>query len=294
MAKKLRGKAPETLLSEALVDLQEHEREGDETKIAAARTRVIALKQRVAAGQKYKKADKIAALVKALEDKFAALEGRIAVLEAAAVKSESPVIPVADAETVSTGETTLERMRRSAAAKAQLGQVELPRVEPAVKPVEPRVETLAQPQPAPPVVDKIEAKVARIKADAKRNAPTPNPNVAAIEASEQRIAELQKAGDGYQQTLAVEAVFPPKAPEETAALDLVEERYGDSPEARAQREQRAQAVIADAQKAKEPLPDPSCDAIKAIEAEVVKEAEAQERLRAAQERVAKLRAQVQP
>ena len=226
--------------------------------------------------------------MKALEDKFAALEGRIAVLEAAAVKSESPVIPVADAETVSTGETTLERMRRSAAAKAQLGQVELPRVEPAVKPVEPRV-----PQPAPPVVDKIEAKVARIKADAKRNAPTPNPNVAAIEASEQRIAELQKAGDGYQQTLAVEAVFPPKAPEETAALDLVEERYGDSPEARAQREQRAQAVIADAQKAKEPVPLLTCDAIKEIEAEVAKEAEAQERLLAAQERLARLRAQVQ-
>lgn len=315
---KRRGKSADTLLTEALEDLNRlvQTPDVDEAKIQAQRTRVIALKQRVAAKQKNKKIDKLDQLrmvVKILEDKVAALTLEV---EALSQRLAEPVVPQVDSAATmlatlmadstgasldnSRGLTTLERMRRGEQVGG--GPPKLPaisgipehlraeRVTLTPPGVEPRVETLAQPRPVTPAADTIEAKAARIQAESRRN--TPTSRVAAIEAAEQRLADLQRAtSDGYQQTVAVEAVFPAKTPEEIAAMDLMERRYGDSPEARAKREQMIQAAIADAQKAKEPLPDPTCDAIKEIEAQIEYEADLERRKKANDELLAKLRAQ---
>lgn len=297
--KRLRGKSPETQYSEAVEELNRlvHTPDVDEVKIKAQRTLVIALAKRVAAKQKNKKIDKLGQLrmvVKTLEEKVAALTTEVEKLKQ---RLAGPVMPQADpavdttlakmmADSTdaslnnSTSSPTLERMRRGEQVGG--GPPKLPTISgipehvfqpvrltpPRVEPVEPRAaETSAQPRPVPPAADTIEAKAARIQAESRRNAPTSK--VAAIEAAEQRLADLQRTmSDGYQQTLAVEATFPAKSPEETAALVLMEKRYGDSPEAIAAREQKVQAAIAEVERRKQSIPDPTSPGIKAIEAEI--------------------------
>jgi hypothetical protein len=301
---KSRGKSADTLLTEALEDLNRlvQAPDVDEAKIQAQRTRVIALKQRVAAKQKNKKIDKLDQLrmvVKTLEEKVAALTTEVEALKQRLVEPVPQVDPAATtlatlmADSFSSPNNsaispTLERMRRGEKVGGGLMPTPPPPTPPRVEPrVEPRVKPVAQPQPVPPAEDPIEAKAARIQAAARLSAPTSV--VAAIETIEKRIAELQNP-DGYQQTLAVEAVFPAKSTEEVVALDLMDKRYGDSAEARAKREQSIQAAIANAQKAKEPLPDPTCDAIREIEAGIAHENEVREKLRIATEEVNRLQA----
>ena len=126
--KRMRGKSVDTLLMEALEDLNnyEHAENVDEARIQAARTRVITLKQRVAQKKKDKKADKVDQLrmaVKTLGEKVAALTTEVETLKQ---RLGEPVVPQVDpaATTLATlmadstdansrGLTTLERMRRS-------------------------------------------------------------------------------------------------------------------------------------------------------------------------------------
>jgi regulator of replication initiation timing len=195
--KRMRGKSVDTLLMEALEDLNnyEHAENVDEARIQAARTRVITLKQRVAQKKKNKKADKVDQLrkaVKTLAEKFAALTTEVETLKQ---RLGEPVVPQVDpaATTLATlmadstdansrGLTTLERMRRSEQERMrrseQLGgggppklvaisgipehafqpvRLTPPREEPRV---EPRVETLAQPQPVIPPAEIVKKAIA--------------------------------------------------------------------------------------------------------------------------------------
>src|SRR6185437_13800679 len=115
--KRMRGKSVDTLLMEALEDLNnyEHAEKVDEAKIQSARTRVITLKQRVAQKKKNKKADKIDQLrmaVKTLEDKVAALTLEVETLKQQQQRPVEPVAAPQEDPLDSRELTTLERMRR--------------------------------------------------------------------------------------------------------------------------------------------------------------------------------------
>src|SRR6185437_15700609 len=182
--KRTRGKSVDTLLMEALEDLNnyEHAEKVDDARIQSARTRVITLKQRVAQKQKKQTVDKFSTLqqaVKTLVEEVTVLRGEVETLKQRLAEPVTPVAApqvdpavttlMADSTFSSpnnpTGSPTLERMRRG--EKVGGGPPKLPAIsgipEHVFQPVrltpprvEPRVETLAQSRPVipPPETEK--------------------------------------------------------------------------------------------------------------------------------------------
>ncbi len=306
--KRIRGKAPETLLTEALENLarMNQAKTVEPERLAAQRTLVIAYKDMVS--------DKRADTTKKLKDELKAAQE-----ENAALKAKLAEVPPDAAETIKRLETENKdfRQRLLSGPKVEIRQVTVP--DPATvaenealkEAVKHLAEGLSNDRKVEVIVETFDRRaVAKAFAEVFRvvrwedivalmgkssadlipfqNAYRSPLAAVALAIRAHRIQMEAKAKkEQNDMRLAIEPTPIPPSPEEIQARAYIDAQY--TPEARAVRER---AVVEAVARAKEPHPDPTSPGIREIEAEIAYERALPEKIAALKERLAEMKASV--